>query len=598
MKHLSIFKITAAIALAACTIAPLASTTCYAAATAQTVTIKDEMAESGKTEHTYDVYRIFTGEASEGKLSQIEFAGDNFTAFLAALKEDETNVATDTTLGSLFTAADDVLAVANVLAGFAEDSVKAKAFAEFVVKNNGKVETVATEQSNGFALTEDGYYVIVDNSKNSTDHSNYALTEYLLAVYDASEGAEITAKSAVPSVVKKVKEDTSYTGKYSQTKGDNTYESPEGFNDTADHSIGDTVPFELIGTLPSNIDEFDTYQYIFHDQNSTAFTPNDDIVVKIQTDGTTYTVDTASYTATVNGTDGTITVDFDNILSATYTPTGSTSTKIPINKDSFVIVDYTTVLDDSAVLNRPGQEGSVYLEYSNNPNVVSSGTGASADTTSYTPVDEVIVFTYGIDVKKVDDDGEDLAGAKFALYIEKDSTKYYAKTDANSKIEDWIPGSFGTDGTFSPSTDKNSLYGKSVTSNDMATLTNSTEFKFLGLDAGDYKLQEVIAPTGYQKIDDLDVKIVANTNNTQDDNDITGDELTELKLTSPVSYSCDDLSQNAQNPYLSFDVENSQSFLLPATGGIGTKLFLIAGCSMVLVAGLYLITKKRAENMS
>lgn len=42
------------------------------------------------------------------------------------------------------------------------------------------------------------------------------------------------------------------------------------------------------------------------------------------------------------------------------------------------------------------------------------------------------------------------------------------------------------------------------------------------------------------------------------------------------------------------EIENKKGSSLPSTGGMGTTLFYLGGGAMVAVAGVFLITKKRA----
>lgn len=573
----------AALTLTACAAMPMSIMTA-SAATANKVTITNEQG-TGQTAYThkYTVYKIFNGTVNEGVLESISFAKTGgFASFLSALKADST-------LKSDFTSATNEAAVAKVLSDYSNNSDKAKAFAAFVASHTNLVDTTASSSESPIALSEDGYYLIIEDATTGTP-TDVGMTSYLLTQYDASEGVDINAKANITSVEKKIKENVKVTA-------DDGY--GVGYNDTADYCIGDTVPFELIGSLPANIGDYSSYKYIFHDTLGTEFTANSDIVVTVVNGSTTKTVKTDQY-STEKADSDTITVTFTNLLSIKDTE----GNDITINKDSKVYVNYTAVLNNTAEIGRPGQNNKVYLEYSNNPNMGGDGT------TSKTPEDKVVAFTYELDVNKIDSVSKAaLDGAKFALYKTVESVDYYAAIDPNGKIIDWIPGSF-TDATFTKTDGGTNLNG---TSTNTASLTTGSTFKFVGLDDGTYKLKEVVAPTGYNKLENaIEVKIVANTSNGQNE-DGDGTELVKLELkvdnASKLVYDASvaddaattDVDEAAQNAagltagVLSFDVENKSGSTLPATGGIGTTLFILGGGCAAGIAGIYLISKKKTR---
>ena len=85
----------------------------------------------------------------------------------------------------------------------------------------------------------------------------------------------------------------------------------------------------------------------------------------------------------------------------------------------------------------------------------------------------------------------------------------------------------------------------------------------LGLDAGKYYLEEVVAPTGYNK------------------------------LTSRVEIIISKINSDKTFSRFSTNVENYTGSKLPETGGIGTTLFLTLGSILVIGFGLLLVTKLR-----
>lgn len=540
----------AAFALAACMMAPMAMATTASftasAATAGNVTITDE--QSTSYEHKYDVYKIFNGTMNSGKLEGITFAGTDFSAFLTELKGDST-------IGADFTSCKTVADTAKVLGGYSNDGEKAKAFAKFVATKNSLVKKESTDNSNTISLADDGYYVIIEQKTSGTPES-VALTSYLLTTYDASEGQDIKAKSAIPSLEKKIQENVK-TGTW---QNDDTY--GERYNDTADFSIGDTVPFKLYGTMPSNIADYPSYKYVFHDKLGSEFTSNDDVKVYAVNGTDRKEISSASYSKIVSSGD-TITVSFEDLKSAV----DAEGNKITLNSSTKIIVEYTALLNGSDVkIGKPGQTNAAYLEYSNNPNVGGSGE------TSKTPEDKVIAFTYKLDVTKLDGATKDkLEGAKFKLKAEDGAHSGKWARVSNDKISGWVDNE-----------------------DDATELKSGANgvFSVIGLDDGKYSLKETVAPSGYNTLTDaIEFIISAETSNSQNDNTIDGNELTKLEIT--VGESGTPVSGDLASGAVSMEVENNSGSTLPSTGGIGTTIFYVLGGTLVVGSGIALVTKKR-----
>ena len=95
-----------------------------------------------------------------------------------------------------------------------------------------------------------------------------------------------------------------------------------------------------------------------------------------------------------------------------------------------------------------------------------------------------------------------------------------------------------------------------------------------GLKVGDYFFQEVVAPDGYS----------ISTND-------TAFKMIETKDARNVVTGV--VAENPQNIFM-LDTQISQ---LPSTGGIGTTIFTIAGCViMIAAAGLFFASRKKSDN--
>lgn len=309
------------------------------------------------TTHQYEIYQIFTGDLSEGILSNVKW-GVNGTGTVGK--------AVDSTV------IDELTAVNS-----RPDSEKLDVVKKYAKLNN-PVETI----SNGATYSAvAGYYLIKDKDGSVSGTDTY--TTYIVKVVG---NVTITPKSNVPSFEKKVKDTNDTTGATSD------------WQDSADYDIGDKVPFKLEGTVASNYDDYKTYYFAFHDKAEAGLTFNSD--VKVFVDGT---VITTGYSVVTSTTDGdTFDVVFDNLKDIA-----------DVKANSKITVEYTATLNDKAVLGNQGNVNTAHLEFSNNPNKVHSGSGKPE--TGNTPDDSVIVFTYQVVVNKTKANGEALTGAEFTL---------------------------------------------------------------------------------------------------------------------------------------------------------------------------------------
>lgn len=548
---------TAAI-LAACAVVP--ATMSALPVSAQTVTIT-QATGNAEANHTYSAYQIFTGTVDDtSKLTGIDWNNNVVDAagLLSALKSDAQ-------LSAYFenctTAAEVAAALnANVVGGdtkaFQNDNALTQHFAELVKAKLKSDATAVKSTNNTLTFAADGYYLIVDDTANLQEG---AYSRYILTTVDASAAdTTINEKASSPTVVKKVKENTDvddYT--YTDAEKERT---DENYNDVADYNIGDSVPFKLYGTMPSTIGDYEHYRYIFHDTLGTQFTAPAVGGVTVKVDGK----DAVGATVAIAGNE--ITVTFADIKN------GNT-----ITANSVVTVEYSAVLKTDAKIGLPGQVNAVNLEYSND----SYWDGKSTPTTSKTPDDKVIVFTYELDVTKQDGvTNKKLKDAEFNL---KNADGKYVTVDTDGHVTGWVD------------TEAEASVLKSDVKNGL--------FKVIGLDDGTYTLTETKAPTGYNLLNaPVTLNLDATTANGQnwDVFDATT-ALTNLTLTVDAG-----AAQPAKTPgegasfgqygVVETTVLNTSGSSLPSTGGIGTTIFYVAGGVLVVGAGVLLITKKRAKD--
>lgn len=480
--------------------------------------------------HTYEAYQIFAGDLSgtEGSyvLSNITWgSGVNGTELLAALRGDAS-------LGSIFGSATSAADVAQAMDNIGDDSDTAKAFAAVVGQHLAAVAGTSTPGTDSYTITglDAGYYLVKDKN-DSQNGENYAYTRFILEVV-----GDVTAapKTGIPTVTKKVKENVKFGAEY---------------NDVADYNIGDQIPFKLTGTLPSNYGDYASYQYIFHDTLSAGLTYNGDAKVYVEGTLVTSGFDVA-FSAPA------LTITFANLKSIGGATAAAGST---------ITVEYTATLNASAVIGQTGNTNAVYLEYSNNPNPGGGGN------TGETPVDKVVVFTYELDVTKVDgaETTKFLGGAEFKL---TNADGKYAQVDANGKLTGWA----------------NEDDPNTTLTSDAATGL----FKVIGLDDGTYFLTEVKAPTGYNKLESaIQVVITAGTvHNTEWISDNTSDALRTLTVAVDSGEAKDGVLSTGT---VAITIANNKGATLPSTGGVGTTIFYAVGGVLMLGAVVLLITKKR-----
>ncbi len=362
-----------------------------------------------------------------------------------------------------------------------------------------------------FSDIPQGYYLIAETEPGA---ENDTLS---LVMLDTAAKTEVTIKTKedIPSSDKKTKDVNDSTG------------VETGWQDSSDYDIGDDVPFRFTVGLPSDYDAYETYELIFHDKESKGLTFNaNSVVVKVNdnivSDG--YVVKTSDI-----GED-TFQVVFSNLKT------------IATKKTDVVTVEYTSKLNEEAVIGNHGNPNKMHIEYSNNP--YGDGTGKGPD-------DVVVVFTYKPVVLKVDGAGDPLVGAGFTLF------KY-----------DFEKGEY-----------KATRHGE-IKGEEIST------FEFTGIDDGLYKLVETTVPEGFNKAADIEFEVTA-------EHEIlsANPKLTNLSVGDNQPFEID-----VEAGTLKTTVENLTGNELPETGGIGTTIFYVIGGVLVLAGGILFITKKKMDS--
>lgn len=319
------------------------------------------------------------------------------------------------------------------------------------------------------------------------------------------------------------------------SEDDNISDNP--WQDTADHDINDVVPFKLTATLPHNVLNYQSYKIVFHDKLSAGLA-FDAGSVKVLMYETKHKADVDT---DLNDQAKDVTTNFVVKTAGigdecTFEVSCDNILAIEgVTKDTAFVVYYEATLNNSAVIGGSGNLNEVYLEFSNNP--YGDGTGKTEN-------DKVTVFTYELVINKTDSHGHELEGAGFTLYKKNISGQYIA-----------LGGE---------------LKGDSMTT-----------FTWTGLDDGDYKLVESTVPEGYNKMSDVVFSISA------EHSEVAGEPILTLLDGGLMGEGV------VATGIIEKDIVNNTGSVLPETGAMGTFMFIFGGAALVMIAAVFMITRKK-----
>ena len=402
------------------------------------------------------------------------------------------------------------------LHGMTSDSDEIRTFADSLYNQIKSMGVDATADGEGkFNDIPQGYYLIVETALGSSPDSRS------LVMLDTAGQLDMTvnAKEDVPELTKTVAD----TGSSS-------------FVESVMAGVGEQVTFKLNGTLPSNLNGYQTYKYVFHDTLSAGLAYDEgSFKVKVGDKDVT-----SFFTADKDCSDGcSVAFRCDNILSEEFIAAAG------LNAESEITLTYTATVQSGAVIGNPGNPNTASLEFSNDPYIQSS--------TDETPDDQANVFAAALEITKTDGSGNPLTGAGFTL-SKWNGSSYEAVAAAS------VSGHVHT---------------------------------FSGLGDGKYKLEETTVPDGYNKADDIIFVIGEATYDGS--NAKVAQTLSNFTVKDDEGSAIGTMHVTANTGKVVTTIENRTGSLLPSTGGAGT--YLIYGSATILLAGgVVLIMMKKKQN--
>ena len=441
---------------------------------------------------------------------------------------------------------------------------------EAAVKNGGVAmpETDATGHTSASNM-EQGLYLVVETRvpENVTSTCNPFFVSLPMTTVDgAAWNYDVTVypknQTGNPTLDKTVREAKNSTGKNTGSLTDTT----DGYAHTTTASVGDTVDYQIISTLPtitSKASALSEYTYVDTMSKGIRYNKNDVVIEFFKDAGCTDKV------ATWAENSGKFTVGCDdtaNTMTIRMTDTGLSE----INEAATVYTDSvkrgysdcTMRITYAATLTANAKMGDT-----DNPNEVELTWRRTNNTYFDTLKDCCHVYTYGIDVlKRFSDNGGNMKNVKFRLHND---------TDACYIIADLKDGIY---------------YAKGITSKKSdATIfipNSSGHIVVKGLEDDTYSLTETATDKGYILLKDA-VKIVIKTaENGQCEQ--CGTKL----LTASATVNGKDVTMTDGNAIVPLTVVNNPGFDLPKTGGYGVWMYTVGGV-LLLGAAAFIVIRSR-----
>ena len=455
-------------------------------------------------------------------------------------------------------------------AALAANATSAKNALETAVKSGGVAmsETDATGHTSASDM-EQGLYLIVETRvpENVTSTCNPFFVSLPMTTIDgAAWNYDVTVypknQTGNPDLEKTVREAKNSTGKNNGSLTDIT----DGYAHTATASVGDTVDYQIISTLPtitSKASSLSEYTYVDTMSKGIKYNKNDVVIEFFRDAGCTDKI------ATWDESSGKFTVGYDdavNTMTIRMTDTGlseiNEATTVYTDSVKRGYSDCTMRLTYAAALTADAKMGDT-----DNPNEVELTWRRTNNTYFDTLKDCCHVYTYGVDVlKRFSDNGGNMKNVKFRLHNDTDDCYIIAD------LKDGI------------------YYAKGITSKKSDATTfipnSSGHIVVKGLEDDTYSLTEIATDKGYVLLRDA-VKIVIKTaENGQ------CEKCSATLLIAAATVNSKDASMTDGNAIVPLTVINNPGFDLPKTGGYGVWMYTVGGV-LLLGAAAFIAVKSR-----
>lgn len=445
---------------------------------------------------------------------------------------------------------------------------------EAAVKNGGvaMTETDATGHASADQL-EQGLYLVVETRvpENVTSTCNPFFVSLPMTTVDgAAWSYDVTVypknQTGNPDLEKTVREAKNSTGKNTGSLTDIT----DGYAHTATASVGDTVDYQIISTLPtitSKVSALSEYTYVDTLSKGIKYNKNDVVIEFFKDAGCTEKV------ATWAENSGKFAVAYDdaaNTMTIRMTDTGLAE----INEAATVYTDSvkrgysdcTMRLTYAATLTADAQMGDT-----DNPNKVKL-TWKRTNTTYYDTLEDCChVYTYGVDVlKQFSDNGGNLRNVKFKLHNDTDDVYVIAEQKDDVYYTKGFTAKKADATTFVPN--------------------SSGHIVVKGLEDDTYSLTETATDKGYVLLKEA-VKIVIKTAESGQ-----CEKCGAKLLTASAAVNGKDAGMTDGNAIVPLTVVNNPGFDLPKTGGYGTRMFTVGGVALLGAAAFIVIRSRKHKN--
>ena len=420
---------------------------------------------------------------------------------------------------------------------------------------------------------EQGLYLVVETRvpENVTSTCNPFFVALPMTTIDGTAwNYDVTVypknQTGNPTLEKTVRENKNSTGKNTGSLTDIT----DGYAHTASASIGDTVDYQIISTLPtitSKASFLSEYTYVDTMSKGIRYNKSDMVIEFFKDAACTDKI------ATWDESSDKFAVAYDdtaNTMTIRMTDTGLAE----INEAATVYTDSvkrgysdcTMRITYAATLTADAQMGDI-----DNPNEVVL-TWKRTNTTYFDTLKGCChVYTYGVDVlKQFSDNGGNLRNVKFKLHNDTDDCYIIAEQK---------------DGVY---------YAKGLTAkkSDATTFIPNAQGHIVvkGLEDDAYSLTEIATDKGYVLLKDA-VKIVIKTAENG-----TCEQCGAKLPTASATVNSKDITMTEGNAIVPLTVVNNPGFDLPKTGGYGTWMFTIGGVALLGAAAFIVIRSRKHKN--